>query len=287
MPPLVPNPGDVYYISKQALCTRSIAYSELGIQPIAVSKVILRPVVREPGYEGLEDRLEVLEDAMINDVVFLDRNATEKEAELSASVCPLHMVSILPDRSASRYTASSVIFGITIGVDDIPKAIQHWQFWARSPDIEFLVLLPSAESTRAKEAEQLLREALMVTVHVETSSDTDDFAKLYLSLVTRMRARALSTVKWFAILTPGTFVTSIDDFLLALDPYDASHRLYLGGYRLYDETDPSLSESTGQKSQYGIIAYGGAGVVLSRSLVDGVNRNCTSGSTANFSPQVP
>jgi hypothetical protein len=45
----------------------------------------------------------------------------------------------------------------------------------------------------------------------------------------------------------------------------------------------SLSESKGQKAQYGIFAYGGAGVVLSRPLIDDINRNCTSLKTTNSS----
>src|SRR5277367_1907889 len=70
--PTQPN-GGVYYVSKRALCSQSIAYEQLGIQPIAVSKVILRPVVQNRVTEAYDDRLEVLENAMINDVVFLDR----------------------------------------------------------------------------------------------------------------------------------------------------------------------------------------------------------------------
>jgi hypothetical protein len=165
---------------------------------------------------------------MINDVAFLDRNATGAAAELSASVCPLHTVSILPPRSTSKYTASTVMLGITMGVDDIPKAIEHWRFWAHGADIQFYILLPSAEFGRIGEAEQLLSRGLNITVRVESAQDTDDFGRLYLNLVTRMQARASSSIKWFTILSPNTFVTSIEDILLALDPYDSSKPLYLG-----------------------------------------------------------
>ena len=50
----------------------------------------------------------------------------------------------------------------------------------------------------------------------------------------------------------------MDDILLALEPYDATRSLYLGG----------LSENTIQKEKHGIFAYGGAGIVLSRPLMD-------------------
>src|SRR5271167_2911538 len=79
------NISNVYYVSKRALCSRSIAHEQLGIQPIAVSKVILRPTLQREGAEAYDGRLEVLESPMINDVVFLDRNVSGKEAELSAN----------------------------------------------------------------------------------------------------------------------------------------------------------------------------------------------------------
>lgn len=252
--------SDVYYISKRALCSRSLAYEQLRIQPIAVSKVILRPVVRDGVIEGYDDRLEVLEDVMINDVVFLDRNASGKDAELSAHVCPLHTVSVLPERKPTRYTASSLLFGITMNANDIPKALEHWQYWARKPKVAFHVLLPSSEQSRVSEAKDMIRKALGINVVVESAKNTDDFSQLTLQLVARMDKNAASSREWFIVLSNGTFVTSIDDILLALEPYEVEQSLYLGG----------LSESTQQKEKHGIFAYGGAGIVLSRPLADTV-----------------
>jgi len=249
---------DVYYISKRALCSRSLAYEQLGIQPIAVSKVILRPVVREGVIEGYDDRLEVLEDGLINDVVFLDRNASGKEAELSAHVCPLHTVSVLPESKPSRYTASSLQFGVAMNADDIPKALEHWQHWARKTKVAFHILLPSSQRARVSEVKELVRKTLGISVAVEPAKSTDDFALLTLLLVERMERNAASGREWFIVLSATTFVTSVDEVLLALEQYDSARSLYLGG----------LSESTLQKEKHGIFAYGGAGVVLSRPLAE-------------------
>ena len=251
--------GDLYYISKRALCSRSLAYQQLGIQPIAVSKVILRPVVRDDIIEEYDDRLEVLEDELINDVVFLDRNASGKEAELSA-LCPLHTVSVLPERKPSKYTASSLLFGVAMNADDVPKVLQHWQYWGRKTKVAFHILLPSSQQNRVSEARNLIRSTLGIDVTVESAKNTDDFAQLTLLLVERMEMNAASSRRWFIILSATTFVTSIDDILLALEPYDAVQSLYLGG----------LSESTKRKAKDGILAYGGAGIVLSRPLVQTV-----------------
>jgi hypothetical protein len=256
--PIAPTAGDVYYISKKALCSHSIAHGELGIQPIAVSKVILRPVIREGKIEEYDDRLEVLENSMVNDVVFLDRNVSGKEAELSANVCPLHTISILPARQPTKYSDSTLLFGVVISVDEIPKALQHWKYWARRTKIAFHVLLPSSDYYRTAEAVEMIKGTLRVDVHVEAARETDDFAKLTLMLVEGMQKEASVSKQWFVILSPATFVTSVDDILFALEPYDASRSLYMGG----------LTESRGQREQWGRFAYGGAGIVLSRPLVD-------------------
>jgi hypothetical protein len=255
---IAPTAGDVYYISKKALCSHSIAHGELGIQPIAVSKVILRPVIREGKFEEYDDRLEVLESAMVNDVAFLDRNVSGKEAELSANVCPLHTISILPARQPTKYSESTLLFGVVISVDEIPQALQHWKYWARHTKIAFHILLPSSDYYRTAEAAEMIKGTLGVDVHVEAAKETDDFAKMVLLLVEGMQKEAAAGKEWFIILSPGTFVTSVDDILLAVEPYDASRSLYMGG----------LTESRIQREQWGRFAYGGAGIVLSRPLAD-------------------
>ena len=225
-----------------------------------MSKVILRPIVREGKIEGYDDRLEVLENAMVNDVVFLDRNVSDREAELSANVCPLHTVSILPNRIPTKYTSSALLFGVVIKADDIPNALQHWRYWARHTDVAFQILLPSSDYYRTAEVEEMVRGTLDVEVRVESNREIGDLGKLSLMLVEKMQIAATPERVWFIVLSPSTFVTSVDDILLALEPYDATRAFYMGG----------LSESTKQKEQYGIFAYGGAGIVLSRPVIDSV-----------------
>jgi hypothetical protein len=257
--------GEVYYISKRALCARSIAYEQLGIQPIAVSKVILRPIVRWELSDGYGDRLEVLDKPMVNDVRFLDRNVSGNEAELSTMVCPLHTVSILPDRKPTRYAASSIVFGVTMRADDIPKALKHWRYWAWRSSVTFHILLPSSDHQRIFEAQEIIRKGLGINVLVESARETNDFGKLTLLLVERMQKRATKVKKWFIILTSDTFVTSVDDILLALEPHDSNQLLYMGG----------LSESSDRKEKFGVFAYGGAGIVLSQPSLENIASNST------------
>jgi hypothetical protein len=263
--PIDPAPpvSDVYYVSKRALCSQSIAYELLGIQPIAVSKVVLRPVVRHEKTELYDGRLEVLANAMINDVVFLDRNLTGKEAELNANICPMHTVSVLPPRKPMRYTASSIVFGVTLSMDDLPKALQHWRYWARDPNITFHVLLPSSDRDRVSEANEMISNSLGIKAHVESAREMDDPGKLMLMLVQQMLKNGAARKEWLIVLSSDTFVTSLDDILLALEPYSAAQQLYMGG----------LSESARLREQWGRFAYGGAGVVLSRPVADIVSQN--------------
>ena len=259
------NSSDVYYISKRTLCSRSIAYDQLGIQPIAVAKVILRPLVQTPPFEGYDDRLEVIEEGLINDVVFLDRNVSGKEAELSAHVCPLHTVSILPSQNPKRYTASEILFGVMMEVDEIPSALEQWRFWARHSKASFYVLLPNKDHNKVRKAQDLFKKVLGVKVIVEAAKDPVEPRGSMLMLIEKMRQAASSEIRWYMILSPTTFITSTDDVLLALDQYDASMPMYLG----------TISESKGQRDQYGVFAYGGAGIVLSRPLAETIAEHGT------------
>jgi len=216
--------------------------------------------------ERYDDRLEVLDNVLINDVVFLDRNISEREAELSANVCPLHTISILPPRKPTRYTASTLVFGITLSVDDIFNSLQHWRYWARNSKVSFHILLPSSDHFRVSEVKELIRGSLEVNVHVESTRDTNDPGKLTLMLVESMEKRATSGKDWFIILSPSTFVTSVDDVLLALEQYNSDQSLYMGG----------VSESTRQKQQWGNFAYSGAGIVLSHHLLTTIAPHSTS-----------
>jgi Fringe-like len=248
--------GDVYYVSKRALCSRSLAHEQLGIQPIAVSKVILRPVISVEDDGTYDDRLQVLEEGMVNDVVFLDRNATGKDAELESNLCPLHTIKMLPPRKPpSRYTAWSIAFGVTMQANELPNMLEHWRFWAQKTST-FHIMLPGSEASRVNEVKDRIKRELGIKAVVETSGDSDEPARMSLKLVQSMEKKAGSGKKWFIILTPDTFVVSMDDILLALEPHNSKQVLYMG----------ALSESLGQREKWGHIAYGGAGIVLSRPL---------------------
>lgn len=248
--------GAVYYVSKRALCSRSLAHEQLGIQPIAVSKVILRPVVYTDADESYDDRLEVLEESMVNDVVFLDRNVTGKEAELASIVCPLHTVKMFPPRKPpSKYSPRSIAFGVTMSADQLPSMLEHWRYWAQKT-ASFHILLPASEANRLREVKDRIKRALGIKAVVESARDTDEPAWLSMLLVQSMERNAAKGKEWFIILTPDTFVVSLDDVLLALEPHNSKQVLYMG----------SLSESLGQRENWGHMAYGGAGIVLSRPL---------------------
>jgi len=248
--------GEVYYVSKRALCSRSLAHEQLGIQPIAVSKVILRPVVFTEVDASYDDRLEVLQESMINDVVFLDRNISGKAAELASTACPLHTVKMLPpQKPPSRYSPSSVAFGVTMSADELANTLEHWRFWAQK-STSFHILLPGSEANRVSEVKDRIKKELGIKAVVQSAKDTNEPARLSMKLVQSMERKAASRKEWFIILTPDTFVVSLEDVLLAVEPYNSRDVLYMG----------SLSESLRQREQWGHMAYGGAGIILSRPL---------------------
>jgi len=266
LPDITPlRTGEVYYVSKRALCSRSLAHEQLGIQPIAVSKVILRPIVSAEDDGTYDDRLQVLEEAMVNDVVFLERNATGKDAELESNVCPLHTIKLLPTRKApTRYTPRSLAFGVTMKADELPNMMEHWRFWAQKTS-SFHILLPGSQANRVSEVRDRIKKDIGIKAVVEAAGDTDEPTRMSLMLVQSMERNTASEKEWFIILTPDTFIVSMDDVLLALEPHNSKDVLYMG----------ALSESLGQREKWGHMAYSGAGIVLSRPLASILSKHGT------------
>jgi len=206
--------------------------------------------------DSYDDRLEVLEESMVNDVVFLDRNVTGKEAELASTACPLHTVKMLPPRKPpTKYSPSSIAFGVTMSADQLSNTLEHWRFWVQK-STSFHILLPGSEANRVSEIKDRIKKELGIKAVVQSARGTDEPAQLSMKLVQSMERNAASGKEWFIILTPDTFVVSLEDVLLALEPHNSRQVLYMG----------SLSESLRQREQWGHMAYGGAGIILSRPL---------------------
>ena len=142
-----------------------------------------------------------------------------------------------------------------MSANELPNTLEHWRFWAQK-STSFHILLPGSEANRVSEVKDLIRKELGIKAVVQSARDTDEPARLSMKLVQSMEKSAASRKEWFIILTPDTFVVSLEDVLLALEPYNSRHVLYMG----------SLSESLRQREQWGHMAYGGAGIILSRPL---------------------
>ncbi|PLW06943.1 hypothetical protein PCANC_10114 [Puccinia coronata f. sp. avenae] len=130
-----------------------------------------------------------------------------------------------------------------------------------------IVLIPPKEELdQAWEVESAARGAGLDIFFKELSADR--FERRYMSLVQEMWREAQArerlgapTVQWFTLADDDTYFLSLDSVARMLSKYDPVEAHFIGGQ----------SESETANKAFGNIAFGGAGIFLSRGLIQKMN----------------
>ncbi|KAL9085324.1 MAG: hypothetical protein Q9159_004773 [Coniocarpon cinnabarinum] len=157
-----------------------------------------------------------------------------------------------------------LMFALATDVQHLSDNLEHMQFWMRQKGVSIFALVPPDE--RALEL-QAAWQKFGVDITIE-QLDVSFFDGL-LALIPKMHALAESkykgNIEWFTILDDDTFIPSVSRFASTLAAYDHERPFYIGG----------MSEPKADLSGIGYFAYGGAGMVFSKGLVE------------ELSPQMP
>ncbi|BGP41044.1 hypothetical protein JCM10449v2_005013 [Rhodotorula kratochvilovae] len=233
--------------------------------------------------------------------------------ERGAQLCALHRVPSSPRPAVpASWRNSAVMFGMSTLADRVLWNLPVWAHWlpgAPIPPLDpdnaavvrelplVLVLTPPSsaddrskhrdavtetERMRAREAEE---EANVLGLHIALRPrEADRFETRYFALAEEMwkeakRREEKEGVKteWFVFADDDTFFPDFDALARLLSLYDSNDDHIIG----------ALSESTKQVNQWGHIAYGGAGILVSRGLLakmnaDGVWQECLNKFGASF-----
>ncbi|GAA5937037.1 hypothetical protein JCM3775_001934 [Rhodotorula graminis] len=233
--------------------------------------------------------------------------------ERGEQLCPLYRVPSSPRPSVpASWRDSSVMFGMSTLADRVLWNLPVWAHWlpgAPKAPLDptdaalvrelplVLVLTPpttadqgnkhraavtETERRRAREAEE---EANVLGMQIALRPrEAERFETRYFALAEEMwveakRREADEGVKteWFVFADDDTFFPDFDSLARLLSSHDSSGDYLIG----------ALSESTKQVAQWGHIAYGGAGIIVSRGLLakmneDGVWAECLAKFGASF-----
>ncbi|KAJ5105314.1 hypothetical protein NUU61_002661 [Penicillium alfredii] len=161
--------------------------------------------------------------------------------------------------------ASHIDFGVATSVERLNESLDQMAHWAGYTRTRIFALVEPEETPNAIERVRAKADALGINLIV-TESD-DDFLTRYFALISLLESHTREQTKWACMIDDDTFFLSMSDLVETLSHYDHTKSIYMGG----------VSEGVPQISVFGLIAFGGGGIFLSRPLLrelDSVSGEC-------------
>ncbi|CAF0873515.1 unnamed protein product [Adineta steineri] len=157
-----------------------------------------------------------------------------------------------------KYTTEDIYFALTTSTKRIINTVHYIKFWAKLPGINCLIVLEQNDFDNNRNiTEYLIHEGIPCNIQ---SSNIARYEERYLELFhlawNYQEINKRKAIEWFAVGDDDT-VWFINNLLRVLQQYNSSNTIYLG----------DISDNRDQVQHYGAyFAYGGGGIVLSRSL---------------------
>lgn len=153
--------------------------------------------------------------------------------------------------------ASHIDFGVATRLDRLNESLDQFAHWAGYTRTRIFALI---EPDKRVAEVQAKADKLGVNLYVTQSEE--EYQRRYFSLVSHLAANAREQTKWAVVIDDDTFFLSMAALVEALSHYDHTKKTYVGG----------ISESIPQVGAFGIMAFGGAGVFLSRPLAEELSK---------------
>ncbi|KAJ5653092.1 hypothetical protein N7490_000095 [Penicillium lividum] len=151
--------------------------------------------------------------------------------------------------------ASHIDFGVATTVSRLNESLDQFAHWAGYTRTRIFALIEPDQSGEGVKEVRAKADALGVNLHITEAED--DYLHRYFALIPLLEANLRNTTRWACIIDDDTFFPSMPALVDALGAYDHTKPMYIGG----------LSEGVPQIAVFGLIAFGGAGVFLSRPLL--------------------
>ncbi|KAI2787693.1 hypothetical protein POX_f08068 [Penicillium oxalicum] len=169
---------------------------------------------------------------------------------------PLTVVTPHPPKMAD---ASHIDFGVATSISRLNESLDQFVHWAGYTRTRIFAIVEPMESEpdTKKGIAYVKARADSMGINLIVTKSNDDYLHRYFALVHLLEKNLREQTKWACIIDDDTFFLSMPALVTALSEYDHTKLMYIGG----------LSEGIPQISQFGIMAFGGAGVFLSRPLL--------------------
>lgn len=161
--------------------------------------------------------------------------------------------------------ASNMIFGLQTTIERLNDTVKHLARWLPHTGARLYAVvidMRDGKEIPADDNEMQALEKRMRDVGIEASvvhplDQTDSFAQRYFSIVKVLYNARNDKTQWMICIDDDTFFPSMNDLQNMLKEHDHQKPQYLG----------NLSEDWWAVDHYGLMAFGGAGVLLSTPMV--------------------
>ncbi|CAG8970734.1 hypothetical protein HYALB_00001516 [Hymenoscyphus albidus] len=219
---------------------------------------VSRDIIAVPDPESQRPPLTVINEPLLADFSTVDLSQSQT---LRNSKC-LPPLSLKVSRVAvPPQDASNMIFGMQTTMGRLKSTVKHLARWLPNTNARLFAIVIENEETPADDAamkaleKEFLDQGMNVTV-MHPVSPTDNFPQRYFSLVSVMYKARTEKTDWVVCIDDDTFFPSMHDLAAMLKDHDPKKQQYIG----------SLSEDWWAVNHYGLMGFGGAGILLSTPL---------------------
>jgi hypothetical protein len=219
---------------------------------------VARDIITVPNPNGERPSVTVMEKPLFDS--FTSINLLEsRTVHFDRCLPPLTLE--VPKTQIQPVDASNMIFGLQTTMVRLKDTVKHLARWLPHTGARLYCIVIDTEDLEADELEmralekQFRDQGMNVSI-LHPVQPIDSFAQRYFSLVNVMYAGRDEKTSWVALIDDDTFFPSMHDLLTVLSNYDATKPQYIG----------SLSEDWWAVNHYGLMGFGGAGIMLSVPL---------------------
>ncbi|RDL42157.1 Uncharacterized protein BP5553_02136 [Venustampulla echinocandica] len=221
--------------------------------------IITKPVSSRPGSD--RPSLTILDEPLFLDLETADLSQSKT---LKSEKCLPPLILEVPHVAMPAVDASNMIFGLQTTIQRLNDTAKHLARWLPNTNARLFAIvidLVKDEETPANDQQMAALEkefhdkgmnvSIIHPVHPDHSLPQRSF-----SLVDVMYQARDNKTEWVICIDEDTFFPSMYDLQAMLSAHDLSKEQYLG----------SLSEDWWSVNHYGLMAFGGAGILLSSPL---------------------
>ncbi|ODM19350.1 hypothetical protein SI65_05968 [Aspergillus cristatus] len=190
-------------------------------------------------------------DTPLMDRKLLDPNEQLTEEQSQADCSMPHPLTVQVPLPPKTVDASHIDFGVATRADRLNDSLDQFAHWAGYTRTRIFALV---EPDKRVPEVQAKADSLGINLYI-TESD-EEYQSRYFSLVRHLASHVRAQTRWSVVIDDDTFFMSMSALVQALEKHDHTQMIYLGG----------ISESIPQVGAFGVMAFGGAGVFLSRPL---------------------